>query len=263
MTEDNRPAALAAVLAQACRSGTAAVVPPDLLPTDEDTADRVQALLADLLGPIAGYKVAQSGDAPGSFGAILACDLHNGSEPVRSVRDGLKVEVEIAFRLASDLAGRRDGAAYSRTDIERALAGALLAVEIVGGRLPTDQKPSPLLARADRLSNFGLVVAPLVADWQPFARPTGYDARLVVGGQSLVEGQRRHPSGRDPLHPLVWLANRLVQLGGGLKAGDVVTTGAFGGAHPIRLGAWIEATVGGLGTLAFAIDPASSPLVVA
>ena len=261
MTEDNRPAALAAVLAQAYRSGIAAVVPSDLSPPDEDTADKVQSLFADLLGPVAGYKVAQSGDSPGSFGAILGSDLHIGSGPVRSVRDGLKIEVEIAFRLAIDLIGRTDGEPYGRTDIEQALAGAHLAVEIVGGRLPTGQTSSPLLARADRLSNFGLVVGSLAANWQKFSLPTGYNAHLVINGRSLLQGPQSHPSGRDPLHPLVWLANRLVRLGGGLKAGDVVTTGALGGAHPIQLGARIEAAVDGLGAMAFSIDPARSPLV--
>lgn len=252
MTQIDKIDRLSALLAEAQRTGIPVSVPSDLVPANEDEADRVQDALSGPFGDVAAYKVAQTGDAAGSYGVIFAADLYEGDQVIRSSRRDLKVEVEIAFRLGADLPGA--AAPYQRADIEAAIAGAVVAVEIVGGRLPGSPKPSPLLTRADRLSNFGLATGAVVADWRPFARPADYDASLRIDGVTIVSGGRPHPSGVDPLHPVVWLANRLARRGVGLRAGDVVTTGAFGGSHPVRLGQSIEASVRGLGSLVFAIE---------
>ncbi|MER2604357.1 MAG: flagellar hook-length control protein FliK, partial [Siculibacillus sp.] len=53
-----------------------------------------------------------------------------------------------------------------------------------------------------------------------------------------------------PFHPLVWLANAIARAGRFLRAGDIVTTGAYGGGHAIRAGSRARGRVEGLGARA-------------
>ncbi len=261
MSVSEKAARLVSLLVAAEKSGTHATVPPELVPADADEADAVQEDFATRLGPIVAFKVAHVGDGPGSWGAVPAPDVFCDGATVPTVRGAVRAEIEIAFRIGGDLPGRADGTPYDRADIEAAIDSALPLVEIIGERIPLEHDTPALLARADRLSNFGLVAGRPVADWRPFVRPQEYTAGLRIAGKPVVDGNFTHMSGVDPLYPVIWLANRLAQRSRGLKAGDIVTTGAFGGAHEIVVGQSAKAEIGGLGTLSFAVEklePASA-----
>lgn len=225
-------------------------LPEALVPATEAEADAVQWRVAEALGPLAAYKVMPKG---GAWGAILAPDVADASQPYPVVDQPIKAEVEIGFQIGTDLTALPPSGAFTRADLEAALAGAFVAAEIVGTRfIPTLTVP-PLFARADRLANYGLVYGETRADWRAFAEPRLYRPTLTTGGVVRVEGEHTHPSGVDPLAPILWLANHLAAAGRGLRAGDRVITGAFGGAQPAAIGDLVVADVEGLGRLAFTL----------
>lgn len=214
-----------------------------LSPADAAAADAAQLAVAAKLGPIGGYKVLQVGGDPGSWGAILAGRIFEAPAEVTYSVSSLKVEAEIAFVFGRDLPGRSDGVAYSVDEVAEAVAGAFAAFEILESRLASEPRPLPLLSRADFMGNWGLVRSPAIADWRRRVR-ADVAVRLEVGGRVAVDQKGGHPSG-DPAHPLTWLANALAGIGHPIRAGEVVTTGAFGGGHPIACGETAVATIEG------------------
>jgi 2-keto-4-pentenoate hydratase len=246
---------LARLIAEARRTGhRLAGLPAGLLPADAAEADATQEATAAVLGlTIGGYKVAQRGDAPGDWGAIPASRILAAPARLTAPRGGLRIEIEIAFRLGRDLPGRGDGRAYGADEVADAVAEAVAAFELIESRLPAEPKPSPLAARADMMGNWGLVVGAPVVDWRS-AAGTDVAVRLEIDGRAVVDQRGGHPSGR-PDHPLVWLANALAARGRGLTAGQIVTTGAFGGSHPLPPGATVAGRVAGFPPLGLEVLP--------
>jgi 2-keto-4-pentenoate hydratase len=240
-------------LVEARRKGEklAADMVGDLAPSDAAAADATQVAVADRLGPIGGYKVLQVGDGSGSWGAILADRIFEAPAAIAYSVSPIKVEAEIAFMFGKDLPGKPDGSAYLADEVAEAVAGAFAAFEILESRLAAEPRPSPLLARADFMGNWGLVRGPVVADWRARVR-ADMAVHLDVGSRVAVDQKGGHPSG-DPAHPLTWLANALAKTGRPLRAGEVVTTGAFGGGHAIALGETAVATIEGFDPISFTL----------
>lgn len=244
---------LAHLLIEARRGGEKLVADAvgHLVPADAESADAVQLAVAAKLGPIGGYKVLQVGDGPGSWGAILANRILEAPAVAAYAVSPIKVEAEIAFVLAHDLPGRRDGRAYSSDEVAEAVGGAFAAFEILESRLAAEPKPSPLMARADFMGNWGLVRSPAIADWRARMH-ADVAVRLEIADRVAVDQKGGHPSG-NPFHPLTWLANALVVAGRPLRAGEIVTTGAFGGGHPIAPGETAVATIQGFEPIRFTL----------
>lgn len=245
---------LVELLIEARQTGRPLTLAPELEPADAAAADAVQLAVAGRFGGSTGYKVFQVGDVPGAWGAILGSRIFAAPARVHYLTAPLKVEAEIAFAFGRDLSGKPDGAPYTAAEVEAAVAGAFVAFEIIESRLAGEPKPSPLASRADMMSNWGLVRGPLLADWRRAVHPD-VAVRLDIAGKTVVDRRGGHPSG-DPAHPLVWLANALASAGRGLKAGEVVTTGAFGGSHPVAPGQTAIATIEGFGSIAFTLETA-------
>ncbi len=227
--------ALGRLLADAARTdqplAAATLVESGLVPANREAAMAAQAASVVSLGKaVAGWKV-----AIGPGGIALAApmlELHDAqaSDTIGCRVPALKaIEVEFGFRLGHDLPVRT-GTPYSREDVLGCIAAIHLGVELISFRLREEAKVDPLLFLADRLGNGGYVIGPQIAR-AAFETAIGEGARqlrIAVDGAQRYAAGPAHPSG-DPLAPLVGYANAQNDVLGGLRAGQIVTTGSLCG----------------------------------
>lgn len=208
------------------------------------------AVVRRLADPVAGWKIGYGPDGAPAAGALLRSTLLGSGETWRLQRDGdgVLVEIEIAFRLAADLPAR--DTIYRRDEVLAAVAQVLVGIEIIDSRFAGAPRPDfdfPLWL-ADRMGNSAYVAGAGVA---PEAAPD-LDARRcrIWRDGALVHDQPGGHPHRDPLLPLLAYANRPDDELGGLRAGQIVTTGSLN--TPIRCAApcRFEAEIDGLGRVA-------------
>ena len=103
---------------------------------------------------------------------------------------------------------------------------ALPAIEVVSSRFRDPQARPPLEQLADSLINGGLVTGPETRGWSKLdiAR---LQVTLKVNGETVVERRGGH-AGDDPAGYAVALVNAMARTGG-VKAGQIVTTGSWTG----------------------------------
>lgn len=217
-------------------------LPPECRPATIDEAYAVQDRVSAGLGPIGGWKVGQSPDGSITCAAIQAADIHPSNRPLPAAAfHDLAVEIEFAFRLGRDLPHRAEPYGYAET--AAAVSGFLPLIEVIGSRY-ADYRTLPGPEQlADAGGNGAFVLGPESADWRAldFQQQT---ATLAIDGTIRQAPQPgTHPAG-DPVLLVVWLANHLAARSGGLKSGDVVTTGSLDGATPIAAGSAAEADFG-------------------
>lgn len=221
-----------ALLLQAYRSCQPLDVHPELGPADVPAAYAVQrALWRAMVGdsrPTAWKVGAPNRQTEPTAAAIFPQRMADSPAqfPVDDFRT-LGIEAEIALRFGRDLPPRAQ--AYRREEILAAIASAHVAMELVDTRLSDPNAAGPLWRLADNLLNGGLVLGPEIPDWREldFA---GLSVRAVANGQSLAVTVGRPPLD-DLFHCLPWWIDHV----GGAKAGDMVTTGAWNGMHPVGL----------------------------
>lgn len=153
-----------------------------------------------------------------------------------------RVEAEIAFVMATDLAGP----GVTTTDALTAVAGVLPAIEIVDSRI----------------ADWRIRIADTVADNASAARAvlgarivpvTALDLRLIGvlfhrNGAPIDSGAGAAVLG-NPARCVAWLANKLGTLGSGLRKGDIVLSGALHRMVPVRPGDVFHARFAHLGTV--------------
>ena len=158
-----------------------------------------------------------------------------------------RVEQEIAFVMGRDLPAR--ATPYSMEEVCAAVSEVRLVLELIGSRFLPEAHAEYLEALADCMSNEGLFVGPAIA-LEP-SDPVLASFPIVVDGPDgiVLERDGRHPDGH-PTAPLHWLANFLADRGPGLKAGQIVTTGAYAGALEMPMNTKLTIMFGGLGDIA-------------
>lgn len=156
------------------------------------------------------------------------------------------VEAEIAFRLARDL---RE--AVPEAEIAAAIGEAAVAIEICDTRLADWKTASELWKLADFQNNGALIIGSGTARWQAIDWRM-QRAELLVNGELRVDVTGAHPFS-DPFRLLPWLVAHCARRAGELRAGDVVTTGSWGGMHYVEPGCEVRARFAGIGEAAVSI----------
>ncbi len=157
-----------------------------------------------------------------------------------------KAEAEIALVMGRDLANPAAGV----QDVLAATAYAVPAIEIVDSRI----------------ADWKLTFADTVADNGSSAfYALGNQPRLLAGLDLLTCGMVLEVNGKlvslgagaaclgHPLAAAAWLARNLAANGEGLRAGDVVLTGALGPMAAIKAGDVVRAQIGGVGACGFTL----------
>ena len=153
------------------------------------------------------------------------------------------LEAELAFTLARDLPPR--AAPYTEADVLAAIASVHAAIEVVDSRFVDMRAVDALSAAADFASHGALIVGPartsdLRVDQMRQA------VKLAGGDKVLYEGVGGNAAG-DVFRLLVWLANHAAARCGGLRAGQIVTTGSCSGLTFATPPARVTAMLTGVG----------------
>lgn len=155
-----------------------------------------------------------------------------------------KAEAEVAIILGRDL----DRVDAKADDVFAAADYAVAAIEIVDSRI-ADWKITFADTVADNGSSAFFVLG---ADRKALGNLDLYTCgmALEVNGAITAVGSGAACLGH-PLNAAAWLARTLAERGEGLKAGDILLTGALGPMAAIRPGDVISAQIGGLGRVGF------------
>lgn len=167
---------------------------------------------------------------------------------------GIGVEAEIAYRLARDLPRRES--AYSLDEIAGAIGEAIVAIELCDTRLADWATASDLWKLADFQNNGCLVTGTGVARWREIDF-VAQRAELHVNGEPRSDVIGAHPFG-DPFRLLPRIVAHCARQTGGLRAGDLVTTGSWGGVHYVEPGCEVLARFAGIGEALVSIRGASA-----
>jgi 2-keto-4-pentenoate hydratase len=129
------------------------------------------------------------------------------------------LECEVAFVLGADLPPR--ASPYSRQEIEAAIEAVVPVMEVADGRLAPDAPD--LLKLADDMGNGAFIVGAPVKEWRKLDLGT-IKIALSLDGKDTWQGESARILG-NPLLAVIALANAQPLPGGGLKRGQIVTTG--------------------------------------
>jgi 2-keto-4-pentenoate hydratase len=245
---------VAQLFLEARRQGGPLVVPePEEALAGVADAYAVQERVVRELGPVGAWKVgAASPSAEPVRAPILAATIHRS--PAALPAGGFHVigiEAEIAYRLGTDLPARTRP--YTGEEVAAAIEGMLPAIELVDTRLADHAAAPPLWKLADNQINWGLVTGAPATDWRRFD-PLTQPVRLEVDGAVVAEGRGGNTAG-DPFRLLVWLADHCGSHCGGLRRGQIVTTGSLTGLRFVAPGARVQATLEGLGRVSVTFAP--------
>ncbi len=230
----------AELLASARRDGVPLVdLPAALQPQTLDQAYAIQDVLAVLLGPIGGWKV---GAAPGGgvLVAPLAAAFIHAQSAAPIVPAPGRLEVELAMLLATDLPAR--AAPYLAADVAPAFGDAHVVIEVLGHRFVAQDGISAMTYLADGNGNAAVIVGDAIPGWRSLDLAK-LDASLHV--DDIRRSRRVQGDGIDALMDLLTgLANHAARHAGGLRAGQVVITGARLGPVDVA-GGRVEGSVDG------------------
>jgi 2-keto-4-pentenoate hydratase len=205
------------------------VVEPDFsLPADVAEAAEVQAAVAKRLDArIAGWKIGYTPDGVPVAGPIFDRFLKaSGAHfPMREAAVW-GVEPEIAVRLGADLP-RRIVQSYTRDEILSAIDAVLVGIEIVASRIIDHKKAPFLFYLADNIGHAGYAIGAEKRNWQDL-NLAHLRATLTINGEVVHDAVGGHPTG-DPIKPIIDYANAQSDRLGGLRAGQIITTGSLCG----------------------------------
>ncbi|HVO89197.1 MAG TPA: fumarylacetoacetate hydrolase family protein [Casimicrobiaceae bacterium] len=218
-------------------------LPQSMRPRNEIEAYAVQNAQMRSLGTIGGWKVgARSPTASPNAGplpqSLVFASPHRFEERFRICL----IEAEIGFTVGRDLPPRSGG--YEVDEVVDAMASVHSTIEVVESRYRNRVEVDWPSLVADFLGNGALVVGP----------PRTHDLRVdqtlahvrVYCNDALDYEATGGNAAGDVLRLLGWLANHAADRVGGLRAGQVVTTGSCVGVRQMPPGARVRAEFDGL-----------------
>jgi 2-keto-4-pentenoate hydratase len=251
---------LAAQLHSAIASGQGMIPPSESIDYSFEDAYRIRRKLVDHLiadgGKPMGHKIGFTSEAMqkmyGMTGPDFGILMDNmfvpagAPLPIGHLSD-TRAEPELAFEMARPL----EGPGVTLADALAASSRVMAAIEVI------DSRVGAMRAKAnDSLAdNAG---AGYVVLGETSLDPADVDfAALTLTME--VDGEAQSASASDvmghPAEPLAWLANKLPELeglGGALKAGDIIITGAPVKSVAVRPGSHLKASFGPFGTIEIA-----------
>jgi len=142
------------------------------------------------------------------------------------------VEAEYVFVLAAAVPAERRG--WTPAQAADVVAELRVGVELAGSPLATINDLGPAVVVSDFGNNAGLLIGPPIADWRSRPLPS-LTCEMQVGSRSVGRGGAASIPG-GPLAALAFALGCCARRGRALKAGDVISTGASTGIHPVRIG---------------------------
>ncbi|MEJ2715905.1 MAG: fumarylacetoacetate hydrolase family protein [Deltaproteobacteria bacterium] len=175
------------------------------------------------------------------YGQLLDHMLAYQGEPIAmSSMIQPRIEGEIAFILDRDL----EGPGITPTEVIRATAGVVAALEIIDSRI-RDWKIKIQDTVADNASSAAFVIGSrMVSPLDLDMRHVGF---VVTRNGSIAGTAAGAAVLGSPAQSVAWLANKMAEFGIALKAGEIVLSGAAAAAVPVFAGDSITLTVDRIG----------------
>ncbi len=225
---------------------------------DLETAYKIQAINNDLLikngARITGRKIGltskvvqkQLGVDQPDFGLLLdTMEVLNNDSISMSELMQPKVEAEIAFVMAKDLPNHT----VSIVDIINSIDYALVAIEIVGSRIENwNIKITDTIADNASASHYVLGHTPVKLSDFDVVNCAMKMEKFTDNWEEVSSGNGAACLG-SPLNAMLWLANKMAELGTPLKAGEVILSGALGKMAGVEAGQTFRASIEGLGSV--------------
>jgi 2-keto-4-pentenoate hydratase len=247
MRFDGEAAAQALLEARRTRRWLTAL-PEGARPATDADAYAIQDRVALALGEVGGWKVgAATPDSTPFRGPIQATGIFvNPTRVPAAMLHVIGVEAELAYRFGRDLPVR--DRPYTREEVVAAIDALHPVIEILDTRFTALGSVDPLSHRADHQNSGALAIGPALTDWQAID-PLRQAVRLTINGALRQEGIGGNSAG-DTIRMLVWLANEGARSQGGLRAGQIVTTGSCSETDFVEPGTRVEAAFPGIGAIA-------------
>ncbi len=205
---------------------------------------QVQEKVTATLGTVGGWKVAPGSTKENpSFAPVIAKDVLGASESFAKGRfQVIGVECEIAFRMGKDLGG----GSYTREQVADAIEALVPLIEICETRLADAKAGPPEWRMADSISQGAIMIGKPITDWRS-VNVTDQPLTLTFNGEKVadVPGSKN----ADLVAVVTLLANQVGKHCGGIKKGQIVTTGSMSGNIPAKPGTEAVATFKNLGVL--------------
>ncbi|MEF2551720.1 hypothetical protein VQ042_10165 [Aurantimonas sp. A2-1-M11] len=208
-----------------------------------DGAYAVQQLVCDACGPAVAWKTGRKRPEDPVIAAPVLEGGLRASGAAFSTRElgACGVELEIGFRLERPLPPL-DSPDFPT--LARACVTPIPVIEIVDGRMDGFMEATPLAKLADNQINGGLVYGtPSEAGGLDLGQP---EVRLTFNGQDVVSGRQPVPGG-DAFSVFMAFARMVGTHCGGLRPGQIVTTGSLSGLPFVPPGTRIDGWIAGLG----------------
>ena len=226
-------------------------LPSGLAPRSVAQAYAIQDEMIARLGEVGGWKI-----APRPNGGEFLCSpipkTFFFEQQVRIGPSGLmapEIEMEVAIRIGRDLPPKPG--LYSVAEVMDAVASLHPIFEVLSSRFVNRKLTDPLSNIADLQSCGAVVVGPACRDWKQIEMSTTPLAMHIDGRE--VGSVSGGASSYHVFAALTWLANHAVARRGGLRAGQVIITGARVGPVAVTAGAQVTGAAGMLGELRTAV----------